>query len=80
MKTKLFYTGAISLGIAAALALLDLTMIKISFSDTSLSTMTIYPAAFFALLGVLLMYSGLRSLWQNRPRENKGKDNEKVRT
>jgi hypothetical protein len=64
MRTKLFYTGAISLVIAAALMMLDLTMIKISLSDTSLSTMTIYPAAFFALLGLLLMYNGLRPLWQ----------------
>ena len=64
MKTKLFYTGAISIVIAAALALLDLAMIKISFSDTSLSTMTIYPVAFFAFSGLLLMYTGLRPLWQ----------------
>jgi hypothetical protein len=64
MRTKLFGTGAISMGIAAVLALLNLTMIKISFSDTSLSTMTIYPAAFFAFLGLLLMYNGLRPLWQ----------------
>ena len=64
MKTKLFYTGVISFGIAAALTLLDLTMIKISFSDTSLSTMTIYPAAFFALLGLFSMYNGLRPFWK----------------
>ena len=64
MKTKLLFTGAISMGIAAALALLDLTMIRISFSETPLSTMTIYPAAFFAFLGLLLMYNGLRPLWQ----------------
>jgi len=64
MKSKLLFTGAISIAIAAALALLDLTMIKISFSETSLSTMTIYPAAFFAFLGLLLMYNGLRPLWQ----------------
>jgi len=65
MKTKLFYTGAISMGIAAALALLDLTTIKLSLSDTSVSTMTVYTAAFFALLGLLLMYYGLRPLWRN---------------
>lgn len=64
MKTKLFYAGAISIGVAAALAFLDLTTIKMSFSDTSLSTMTIYPAAFFALLGLLFMYYGLRPLWR----------------
>ena len=63
MKTKLF-AGTISLGIAAALALLDLTKVKISFSETSLSTMTIYPAAFFALFGLLMIYNGLRPLWQ----------------
>ena len=66
MKTKLFYTGVISMGIAAALALLDLTMIKISLSETSLSTMTIYPAAFFALLGLFLMSNGLRPLWRKK--------------
>jgi len=65
MKTKLFYAGAVSMGIAAALALLDLTTIKLSFSDTSVSTMTVYPAAFFALLGLLLMYYGLRPHWRN---------------
>ena len=66
MKTKLIYTGAISMGIAAALAFLDLTMIKISLSAVSFSTMTIYPAAFFALLGLLLMYNGLRALWRKK--------------
>ena len=53
------------MGIAATLALLDLTMIKISLSETSLSTMTMYPAAFFALLGLILMYNGLRPLWKS---------------
>ena len=52
------------MAIAAALALLHLTMIKISFSDTSLSTMTIYPTAFFAILGLFLMYHGLRPFWK----------------
>jgi len=50
MKTKLFYAGAISLGIATAFALLDLTAIKASFSGTFLADVSIYPAAFFALL------------------------------
>jgi len=65
MKKIQIYAGVVSLGIASALFLLDLKMIKVSFSDTSLSTMTIYPAAFFALLGLLLMYYGLRPLWRN---------------
>jgi len=64
LKIKYMITGAISIGIAAALVLLDLTRFKISLSDTSLSTMTIFPAAFFALLGLFLMYKGLRPLWK----------------
>ena len=63
MKTKLFYTGVVSMAIAVALALLDLTMIKISFSDTPLSTMTIFPVAFFVILGLLLVYHGLKPFW-----------------
>ena len=63
MKTKLL-TGTISLGIAVALMMLDLTKIRSSFSDTSLSSMTIYPAAFFVILGLFFMYHGLRPLWQ----------------
>jgi len=65
MKTKIFYTGAISMGISIALALLNLTKIKVSFSDTSVSTMTAYPVAFFALLGLLLIYHSLKPLWRN---------------
>lgn len=72
MKAKQFYTGTVSLGISIALALLDLTKIKVSFSDTSASTMTVYPVAFFALLGLLLIYHGLKPLWRNWPKENKG--------
>jgi len=50
----------------AILALLDLTKIKISLSATSLSTMTIYPVVFFALLELCLMYNGLRPLWRKK--------------
>lgn len=64
MKKNKFYAGVVSLSIATILYLLDQTMIKISFSDTSLSTMIIYPAAFFAFLGLLLMYHGLKPLWR----------------
>ena len=65
MKVKQFYVGAISLGISIALMLLDLTKIKVSFSDTSVSTMTVYPVAFFAFLGLLLIYRSLKPLWRN---------------
>ncbi len=60
MKTKLFYTGAVSIGVAAAFVLIDLTTIKASFSDTFIANVNIYLTAFFALLGSLLMYFGLR--------------------
>ena len=65
MKKIQFYAGSVSLVIAVALFLLDLITIKVSFSDTYVSTMTIYPAAFFALLGLLLVYRGLKPLGQN---------------
>jgi len=64
MKAKLLFIGVISMTIAAALALLDLTKIILSFSETSLSTMTLYPAAFFAFFGLLLFYNGLKPLWK----------------
>ena len=64
MNKKQFYIGLAILGTAITLHSLDLTMIKISFSDTSLSTMTLYPAIFFALLGLSLMYQGLKPLWR----------------
>jgi len=65
MNKNQFYAGLVTLGIAITLHSLDLTMIKVSFSDTSLSTITIYPAAFFALFGLLSMYHGLKPLWRN---------------
>ena len=64
MKTKLFYAGSVSMGIAAAFALLELTTIKASFKDIFSGTITVYPAAFFALLGLLLIYHSLKPLWR----------------
>ena len=63
MKTKQFYTGVVSLSIAVALALLDLTTIKASFTDPISGSSTVYPAAFFALLGLLLIYHSVKPLW-----------------
>jgi len=65
MKKIQVYIGSFSLGIAGVLYLLDLTMIKVTFSNSPPSSMSIYPAAFFTLLGVLLMYHGLKPLWHN---------------
>ena len=66
MKIKPFYASAVSIGIAVAFALLGLTTITKSFIGTSLSTMTLYPAALFALLGLLPLYHGLRPPRRNR--------------
>ena len=65
MKVTQFYAGAVSLGVSIAIQLLGWTTIKVSFSDVSLSTMTIYPTAFFALFGLLLIHHSLKPLWRN---------------
>jgi len=64
MKVKQFYAGAVSLGISIAIELLDLTKIKVPFSNTSVSTITVYPVAFFVILGLLFIYHSLKPLWQ----------------
>jgi len=66
MKKIQFYAGMASLGIAATLALIGLTKIETSFTDTFLANIQIYPAAFFALLGLMLMFLGLKPLWRGR--------------
>ena len=65
MNKKQLFAGKVSLGIATVFALFDLTVIKASFNDTFLANVSIYPATFFTLLGLLLMYFGLRPLWRN---------------
>ena len=65
MKKKQLYVGIISLGIASILATFNVTTFKTSFGETFLANVNIYPATFFALLGLLLIYTGLKTLWQN---------------
>jgi len=65
MKKKQFYAGIVSLGTASILALFNLGTIKTSFGETFLANVTVYPAAFFALLGLLLIYINLKPLWRN---------------
>jgi hypothetical protein len=66
MNTKQLYTGIGSLVIAGILALMDLTEISTSLSDTILAEINIYPAAFFALLGLLLIFLSVRSYYRKR--------------
>jgi hypothetical protein len=56
-KTQLIL-GAISLVLAALLALLDITEIV---GSAGRSHVTIYPAAFFALLGIVLVIRSIKA-------------------
>ena len=66
MKKKLIYTGFVSWLFAAVLAVLNLSRIETTFGDTNLVNVSVYPAAFFALLGLLLVYLGLKPLWSRK--------------
>jgi hypothetical protein len=48
------------MGIAPTLALLDLSVIKVSLSDTLLANVKIDPATIITFLGLLLMNFGLK--------------------
>lgn len=65
MKKKQFYSGIVALVLALVLTLLNFTKIETSFGETFLASVKIYPAAFFALLGILLVYLGLKPLWRS---------------
>ena len=65
MKRKTIYAGIGSIGIAVVFVLLNLTKIETSFNQTFLASISIYPVAFFALLGLVLIFLGLRPLWRN---------------
>jgi len=65
MKKTQVYAGLVSLVIASAFALLNLTRIEASFNKTFLANIYIYPVAFFVLLGLMLMFLGLKPLLRN---------------
>ena len=65
MNKKPFFAGIASLIIAVCLALLNLTKIETSLGETFLATIKIYPAAFFALLGLMLLFLGVKPLLRN---------------
>jgi len=66
MKRLKFYAGAGALAVAAVLAVLDMTRLEASSGGAFLSEVRVYPAAFFALLGVLLIFQALKSRSENR--------------
>lgn len=65
MNKKQFYSGVVAVLLAVILMMLNLTKIETSFGETFLASVKIYPAAFFALLGILLIYLGLKPLWRS---------------
>ncbi len=65
MNKKSFIAGLVSLGIAAVFIVLNLTKIVTSIGDTFLVNIIIYPAAFFAILGAILIFRGLRIFRKN---------------
>ncbi len=65
MNKRRLYSGVASLGLALILTLLNFTKIETSFGETFLASVNIYPAAFFALLGMLLIFLGLKPLWSS---------------
>ena len=60
MKKMQFYAGIVSLVIAAFFAVSNFTKIEMSFGETFLANVHAYPAAFFALLGLFLIFIGLK--------------------
>lgn len=65
MIKKLVYSGVASLGLAGILTLLNLTKIETSLGDSFLVNVRFYPAAFFALLGVMLIFLGLKPVFRS---------------
>ncbi|MFC2065153.1 hypothetical protein ACFLXB_08685 [Chloroflexota bacterium] len=62
MKRTHFFLGIISLVAAGLLWLVDLTRWETSLGETFLAKVSIYPAAFFGLLGLVLIYWSLKPL------------------
>ena len=65
MKKTQFYAGIVSFVIAAILAALNFTKINFSFSGALPTNVNIYPAAFFALLGIVLIFLGVKPLFRS---------------
>jgi hypothetical protein len=66
MNKKPIYAGVGCLLVAGLLALFDVTKMEASLSEPFVTAVRIYPAAFFALLGLVLIYLGARPLRRNR--------------
>jgi hypothetical protein len=65
MKGKHVFFGIVSLVAAGILVLLDVVKIEPSFAESIATRVQIYPAAFLGLLGLVLLYVGLKPLWRS---------------
>ena len=65
MKRKHVFFGAVSLGMAGILFVLDLVKIETTMAENFATRVQIYPAAFFGMLGLVLLYVGLKPLWRS---------------
>lgn len=65
MKGKHVFFGVASLVMAGILFALDLVKIETSLAETIATRVQIYPAAIFGLLGLTLLYVGLKPLWRS---------------
>jgi len=61
MNRNVFICGAMSIVLAAILFALDVTRIVLPLGNGSL---TFYPAGFYGLLGLFLIYRSIKPLWQ----------------
>ena len=69
MKRTHFVAGIISLGLAVILWLVDLTKLETSLGDSFLAKVSVYPAAFFGLLGLMLIFWSLKPLLWGDPKD-----------
>jgi hypothetical protein len=65
MKGKHVFFGIVSLMAAGILVLLDVVKIEPTFAEDFVTRVQIYPAAFLGLLGLVLLYVGLKPLWRS---------------
>ena len=65
MKGKHVFFGIVSLVMAGVLVLFDMVKIEPSLAEGFATRVQIYPVAFFGLLGLTLLYVGLKPLWRS---------------
>jgi hypothetical protein len=65
MNKKNLIAGSVSIIIALIFTLVRFTKVAMTFNESFLPNIYIYPAAFFAFLGLMLIFLGLKPLWRS---------------